>query len=53
MYHAHPLGEFTPMLVPGKQEVNKNLPLFFTLLIKHKHGWGIQKSLSQLQNQPI
>jgi hypothetical protein len=23
-----PLGELTPMLVPGKQKVNKNLPLF-------------------------
>ena len=28
-----PLGEPTPMLVPGKQEFNKNLPLFLILLI--------------------
>jgi hypothetical protein len=29
-----PLGELTPMLVPGKQEGNKNLPLILTLLIR-------------------
>jgi hypothetical protein len=26
-------GELTPILVPSKQEVNKNLPLFLPLLI--------------------
>jgi hypothetical protein len=31
--NLHPLGELTPMLV-RKQEVNKNLPLFLTLLIR-------------------